>query len=265
MTRHDRRRNNSDRRRSDIKGPVLIWGINPVLEFLENSPDAIEDIYTLPSFGKKKRQKTLLHQAAGRNARCRTVMDFSRMEMPESAVHQGVAAKVRPVWLVELDQLHTLWKEDTPLVVVCDQITDPGNMGAIIRSSAAFGAHAVILSRRNSAEINGTVIKASAGAILHTRVCVAGNTIKTLQRLQKEGLITVALTADRSQTLWSHDLSVPIALVLGAEGRGLRQMVVQKCDTRLHIPQSSSVESLNVASACAVALYETRRQRSGAS
>ncbi len=249
--------------RKDLSHRIPIWGINPVIEFLKNHPEAIHELLILPSFGKKKRQKTVLSYASSRKIKTRTVSDFNKMDMPQGAVHQGVVAIVQPVWSVELQDIESAWQDATPLVVVCDEVTDPGNLGAIIRAAAAFGAHAVILSHRNSAEVNGTVVKASAGAVLHTKICTAGNTVKSIKALQELGILAAALTVQESRPVWDADLTIPTAIVLGAEGRGLRHIVVQNCDTRLHIPQSPDVESLNVASACTAVLYETARQRTG--
>ena len=231
------------------------------MEFLDSAPGTIMDISVLPSFGRKKRQKALLVSAEKRGVHVRVIADFNRMGLPDGAVPQGVCALVTPSWEVSIDEIHTAWGSEVPLVVLCDEISDPGNLGAIIRSSAAFGVHVVMVSERNSARINGTVIKASAGTIVHLKVCSVKNTSRAIAALQERGIWAAALSASMSTRIWDADLKTPLALVLGAEGKGLRQMVVKQCDTRLHIPQSTGVESLNVSAACTAALYETARQR----
>lgn len=240
---------------------MLIWGINPVNEFLSHVPGACVNLYVTPSFGRKKRQRTLLSAAE----RCGvTVIPAENMNMqgiPQGAVHQGVAARIKPIWEVDIEDLPVLWANNIPLVIVCDQVKDPGNLGAIIRSAAAFGAHAVILSRRNSADINGTVIKASAGTVVHTRLCHVGNIVRAIDTLKKMGLWVTALAPDSRSYLWEQDMNMPLALVLGAEGAGIRPLVMKHCDLAARIPQAPDIESLNVASACTAALYETVRQR----
>ncbi len=256
-----RKRGRGRRSEAGTGGNTLIWGMNPVMEFLAHAADSFADISVLPSFGRKKRQKALLALAERKGVRVNVTADFNRLELPDGAVTQGVCALVTPVWEVSVDELTEVWKSEVPLVVVCDEISDPGNLGAIIRSAAAFGTHVVMISERNSAAINGTVIKASAGTIVHLRVCRVRNTARALSGLQETGIWTAALAARESRPVWDADLRVPLALVLGAEGKGLRHIVMKQCDTRLHIPQVPGVESLNVAAACTAALYETARQR----
>ena len=146
-------------------------------------------------------------------------------------------------------------------MVLCDEITDPGNLGGIIRASAAFGAHAIIISRRNCAEINGTVVKASAGTIAHIRICTVSNLVNAMEALKKMNLWLAGLAAQGAREIWNSDLTVPLGMVLGAEGRGIRPLVLKHCDFSIRIPQQYGVESLNVVSACSVALYESMRQR----
>jgi len=232
-----------------------------VTEFLTHAPHSLEHILVLPSFGRKKRQKALIDLACNRQVRVETAHDFKRLDMAQGALHQGVVALAEPVWETAMESLPSVWGSDVPLLVVCDEISDPGNLGAIIRSSAAFGAHAVIISQRNSADINGTVIKASAGAIVHLHTCMVDNMAKAIETLKEMGIWTAALVPVDSMPVWDADMRTPLALVLGAEGKGLRPLVMRRCDIRLHIPQSIRVESLNVAAACTAALYETWRQR----
>ncbi len=230
-------------------------------EFLTYAPQSIEHILVLPSFGRKKRQKALINLACSRQVRVETTHDFNRLDMAQGALHQGVVALAEPVWETAIDSLPSVWGSDVPLLVVCDEISDPSNLGAIIRSSAAFGAHAVIISQRNSADINGTVIKASAGTIVHLHTCMVDNMAKAIETLKEMGIWTAALVPVNSVPVWDADMRTPLALVVGAEGKGLRPLVMRQCDMRLHIPQSIVVESLNVAAACTAALYEASRQR----
>ncbi len=256
------------RKRGRSRGPcakhsacTLIWGVNPVDEFLAHAAESFLEILVLPSFGRKKRQRSLLARAERCAVPVRSTADFNRLKLADRAVHQGIAARVRPIWNISLNDLPEAWGTECPLIVVCDEISDPGNLGAIIRSSAAFGVHVVMISERNSADINGTVIKASAGTLIHIRVCRIRNTVNAIDALKASGIWTACLAVRESRPVWDEDLKVPLALVLGAEGRGLRPLVMKHCDMSLHIPQAPGVESMNVAAACTAALYETARQR----
>lgn len=240
---------------------MLIWGINPVNEFLTHEPAACVELYVIPSFGRKKRQRLIFAAAERGRVPVRQAENLNMPGIPDGAVHQGVVARVRPIWEIDIEKLPMLWTGDIPLVIICDEIKDPGNLGAIIRSAAAFGVHAVILSRRNSAEVNGTVVKASAGAVIHTRLCRIGNTVRAMEIIKKMGLWVAALAADGNRYLWEQDMKLPLALVLGAEGTGIRPLVMKHCDLSVSIPQATGIESLNVASACTAALYEAVRQR----
>jgi 23S rRNA (guanosine2251-2'-O)-methyltransferase len=241
---------------------VAVWGVHPVDEFLKVRPDAVEGLFVLPSFGRKKAQAQLLDIAAVRGISARRVSDFAVLGMPGTASHQGVAAWVRPVWSLDFSTISGCWGDRTPLLVVCDLVTDPQNLGAIIRSAAAFGAQAVVLPQRGAAPITGVVAKASSGTLAHIKVCYIGNVVKTLLQIQEMGLWAVGLSPEGDQPLWGVDLTGPVALVAGAEGAGLRHLVKNGCDFLVSIPHAKGVGSVNVASAAGIALYEVARQRS---
>ncbi len=246
---------------SNPKSDVLIWGIHPVREILETRPDACQGLSVYPSFGKKKMQARLLRLAERRGVDINSTEDLTRQGVPSGAVHQGVAAWVRPIWSINFSCLAQLWKDDIPLIVVCDQVTDPQNLGAIIRSSVALGAQAIMLSGRKTVHITGAVAKASSGALFHTKICQVVNLVRALRQLKEMGLWIVGLTPDGNSVLWESDLVTSLALVVGAEGVGLRRLVKEACDFLVKIPHLGRIDSMNVASAASIALYEVARQR----
>jgi 23S rRNA (guanosine2251-2'-O)-methyltransferase len=249
------------KRPSQNHQPVPIWGIHPVREFLRACPDAVTSMCVLPSFGNKPSHHELLTLAKRQGVKPLIIQDFNRQGLTPGAVHQGVMAQVMPVWSADIAELHGYLSGHAPLVVACDQVTDPQNLGAIMRSCAVFGAQAVVVPSRGSPPLNGVVIKASSGAAAHIKVCEAGNLVRALAGLKDMGLWVVGLSPEAKTTIWDVDLSVPVCLVAGAEGEGLRHLVKQTCDIIASIPQHSGIASLNVASATSVFLYEAARQR----
>ncbi|MDB5360170.1 MAG: rRNA methylase [Rhodospirillales bacterium] len=180
--------------------------------------------------------------------------------LPPGAVHQGVAllAKTLKPWQLE-DVIAHLGESPRAIVVVLDQVTDPHNIGAILRSAAAFGAVAVVLPDRNAPEISGTLAKSASGAVEHVPLVRVVNLNRTLELLKKAGFWSVGLAGEAEQTLASHNLGGRVALVLGSEGDGLRRLTREACDLMARLPTQGPVASLNVSNAAAIALYELVR------
>ena len=179
--------------------------------------------------------------------------------LPPGAVHQGLAAEVYDLERSRLKDVCANPKIGEP-VVVLDQITDPQNIGAIFRSAAAFGARGIIVQDRRTPPLSGALAKAAAGAV-ETVPCVkAVNIARSIEALRALGFYVVGLTGDATETIVDIASERPIAIVLGAEGTGLRHLVSQTCDSLARVPISDNVESLNVSNAAAIALYETTRQ-----
>ena len=149
-----------------------------------------------------------------------------------------------------------------PLLVVCDEIQDPHNVGAIVRSAVFFGASGVVLGKNRSAAVTPGAVRASAGATEHARIARVTNIAETVRSLSGEGLRTVGLDSDAPALLWDVDLTGPVALLVGSEGRGLRRLVAERCDTLARLPRAGPLGSLNASVACALALYEVHAQRS---
>lgn len=176
--------------------------------------------------------------------------------LPPGAVHQGAALHLAPLPEPDL--------EDTAMnarrLLVLDQVTDPHNVGAILRSAAVFGAEAVVMTERNSPPLTGVLAKAASGAVEHVKVVKIGNLARALQELKNMGFLIAGLDGEADQTLGEIDVSGPVALVLGAEGAGLRRLTKETCDVLAKLPASGPMRSLNVSNAAAVALYELARR-----
>jgi 23S rRNA (guanosine2251-2'-O)-methyltransferase len=174
--------------------------------------------------------------------------------------HQGVLAWAEPFRYADAYELATV---GSPLLLCLDQVTDPHNLGAVARTAEAGGATGVVVPAHNSARVTPAVVRASAGAIEHLPVAVVKNMARYLSEVKGPQLWAWAAAGDAETTLWDADLTGGIALVLGAEGKGVRPLVRRTCDAAVSIPLLGEVESLNVSVAAGVLLYEARRQRGG--
>lgn len=173
--------------------------------------------------------------------------------------HQGVVAISEAKATLSLDDL--LPRAAAGLLVACDGIEDPQNLGAIVRSASAAGADGLLLPQRRSAGLTAVVERVSAGALAHLPVARVPNLVQALERCRQSDWWTVGLHPDAPATIWQHDFRPRTVLVVGAEGRGLHQLTRQRCDMLVSIPMASAVASLNAAAACAIAMFEVRRQR----
>jgi 23S rRNA (guanosine2251-2'-O)-methyltransferase len=238
-----------------------ICGINPVREALRARPDQVEEVLTLAGDHRRVAEIAALARAAGVQLQISSQDRLARLS--EGAAHQGVVAKVSDFKYAELSDLLLRARDAarTPLLVLLDGIADPHNLGAIIRSAHALGADGVVLPQDRAAGITPTVAKASAGAVEHCAVARVVNLSRAIESLKNEGLWVVAAAPDGTEPLYGVDLTGPLALVLGAEGQGLRPLVRRHCDRVLQIPMQGRLGSLNVGAAAAIALYEIQRQR----
>jgi len=172
--------------------------------------------------------------------------------------HQGAVARVEPFRYADA---HEVAAGAAPLIAVLDSVTDPRNLGAVVRSAEGAGASGVVLPAHNSARVTAAVCRASAGAVEHVPVAVVKNLSRYLAEIKGPQLWVWAAAGDAETAMWDADLAGGVAFVLGAEGRGLRPLVRRTCDDAVRIPLSGRVESLNVSVAAALLLYEARRQR----
>lgn len=259
-------KNLREENRFDASAPFWVWGLHVLKEFAKTQPNAIEDVKFLPSFEQKKENARLIAALRATGTPCNLIQDFQKIDIPKDAVHQGIAALVRPFWSIELEDLQKINTAHTPsLLLLCDQIVDPQNLGAIIRASVAFGVNAIILSERSTAAVTGAVVKASSGAIAHARLCRVGNLANAMERLKEWGFWFTALSPNGTEPIWNLDFLRNTAIVVGSEGQGVRELIKKRSDFTAYIPQAKGIASMNAAAAASVCLYEVMRQRQLAS
>jgi 23S rRNA (guanosine2251-2'-O)-methyltransferase len=235
---------------------MLIYGINPVLEALRSGRVIEVRVLERGSARLAEVVKVAEREHVG-------VRQVSAAELDRAArggVHQGVVAELRDASSVSVEDL-VVEATGAPLIVVLDGIEDPHNLGAILRTADAAGASGVVRQSRHAAPLGGATAKASAGAVAHVKIAEVVNIARALEQLKNAGVWTVGLAGDAPQAYDAIDYSLPTALVVGAEGTGLRRLVRERCDWLVSIPMRGHVQSLNVSVAAGVALFEAVRQR----
>jgi 23S rRNA (guanosine2251-2'-O)-methyltransferase len=242
--------------------PELLVGRNPVVEALRAHVPATA-LYVAQGIEVDDRVSEAVRTAADRGI---AIMEVSRAELDRltgGVLHQGIGLQVPPYsYEIFEDLLATALEHPAPLLVALDGVTDPRNLGAVVRSAAAFGAQGVFLPERRSAGMTATAWRTSAGAAARIPVSRVTNLTRGLKQAQQEGFVVVGLDADGETTLYDLEAAVgPLVVVVGSEGRGLSRLVGQTCDLRVGIPMTSDVESLNASVAAAVALAEVSRRR----
>jgi 23S rRNA (guanosine2251-2'-O)-methyltransferase len=241
----------------------VVYGVNPVRELLRAGGEGLAELWLVEGStrGAAFDELERLGRAAG--AKLRTAPRARLDRLAATDRHQGVVAVVADYAYAEVeDLLRSAEASGRPaLVVVLDGVEDPQNLGAIVRSALALGAHGVIIPKDRAAGITPAAAKASAGAVERCPVARVTNVAKTLELLKESGIWSVALAADGDRALCDLDLRGPTALVLGGEGEGLRPLVRKTCDLSGRIPMLGEIDSLSVSAAAAVVLYEAARQR----
>lgn len=207
-----------------------------------------------------ERLREVIEQATQAGVRVERVPQEAIDRLARGVTHQGVIADVESERAVGLQELA---EGPSPLIVVLDAIEDPHNLGAILRTADAAGVSGVVVQSRRSALHAGTVAKTSAGALSHVRVAEVVNIARAIEELKELGVWSVGLAGEAEQSYDEVDLTGPVALVMGAEGAGLRRLVREKCDFLVSIPMAGHVGSLNVSVAAGIALFEAVRQRRG--
>ena len=185
--------------------------------------------------------------------------------MSTTRSHQGVIALVAAKEYASIDEILQVAADrgEAPLLVICDELSDPHNLGAILRSAECAGAHGVIIPKRRSVSLTATVAKASAGAVEYMKVARVTNINATIEELKKKGVWIFGTAAEGSIPMYQADLTIPAAIVIGSEGDGMSQLVRKNCDVTVHIPMAGKITSLNASAAATVLLYEAVRQRLG--
>ncbi|HEX4910485.1 MAG TPA: 23S rRNA (guanosine(2251)-2'-O)-methyltransferase RlmB [Permianibacter sp.] len=239
-----------------------IFGVHAVSSLLEAAPERIIRLYVLDGRDDHKLQALLRRAEAldvSISRRDRKALD----QLTDGAVHQGVVAECKPAPQLREDDLETLLDRlDAPLLLVLDGITDPHNLGACLRTADAAGVHAVIAPKDRSAALNPTVRKVACGAAERVPFITVTNLARTLRLLKDRNVWVVGTAGEASDSIYQTKLSGPLALVMGAEGEGMRRLTREHCDQLVHIPMFGTVSSLNVSVATGVCLFEAVRQRS---
>ena len=241
----------------------IIEGRNAVIEALR-AGTAIDKIYLV----KGETDKTLGHIASKARAAGVVVVDADRRKldaMSRTHAHQGVIALAAVREYVSVQSLldAAAAKGEKPLLVVCDEISDPHNLGAILRTAECAGAHGVIIPKRRSAGLTAVVAKTSAGAVSYLPVARVANITALLKELKEQGVWIFGTAAEGTTPLYKADLKGPAAIVIGSEGDGMTRLAKENCDFLVSIPMKGRISSLNASAAAAVLLYEAVRQRNG--
>ena len=239
----------------------IIEGRNAVIEALR-SGENIDKIY----LAKGETDKTLGHIASRAREKGIVVVEADQRKldgMSRTHAHQGVIALAAMREYVSVQSLldAAAEKGEAPLLVVCDEISDPHNLGAILRTAECAGAHGVIIPKRRSAGLTAIVGKTSAGAVSYMPVARVANLPATLEELKKKGVWVYGTAAEGTTSLYDADLKGPAAIVIGSEGSGMGRLVREKCDFLVSIPMKGHISSLNASAAAAILLYEAVRRR----
>lgn len=260
----------SEKKRAAAKkaaeGPEIIAGRNPVVEALRAGVPATA-LYVALNIDTDDRVTEAIRTAADKGI---SILEVPRDELDRKtggAVHQGLGLQVPPFEYAHPDDLLAIARDsgEPPLLVALDGVTDPRNLGAVVRSAAAFGAHGVLLPGRRSAGMTAVAWRTSAGAAAKIPIAIAANLTRQLRAWAQEGLMLAGLDADGSVDIDSLDLATdPLVVVVGSEGRGLSRLVRETCDVTVSIPMAAGVESLNASVAGAVLLAEVARRRRAA-
>jgi len=247
--------------------PEFVWGIHSVLEGLKNCPQAVLEVI-IEEDHPGKRLQPVLEIAQEKAIPVRKVSGKIKKgsgdyDAKSGLGHsQGIAARIK-VPVLDLDSFMTKLKKGTgiPLILALDSIQDPHNLGAIIRSAAAAGVDGVLLPKDRSASITGTVIRVSAGAVYHLDICRVTNLASSFKILKDNNIWVFGTKPDGAQSVYDTDLTVPVCLVIGGEGKGLRPHIADQCDLHITIPMQSTLDSLNASVASGILLFEIVRQR----
>jgi len=240
----------------------FVYGLHAVEAVLRRSPERMLEFWVAQS-RNDSRAGDLRALAQGAGVSVQPASSEALSKLVGEVAHQGVVAAVRPLkgW-DEHDLFEALGQiAGDPLLLVLDGVTDPHNLGACLRSADAAGAHAVLIPKDRAAAVDGIVRKVAAGAAEFVPVVSVTNLARSLEQLKERGVWVVGADGAAAQSLYTADLKRPLALVLGAEGSGMRRLTRERCDFLVRIPMAGHVESLNVSVAAGVALFEAQRQR----
>lgn len=236
---------------------MLIYGLNPVLEALRAG--RVRRLKVGPRADRRTEEALALARASGVAIERVDVQALDRIA--GGGVHQGIAAELAAIRDYTVPQLVEAAAPAAPLLVVLDGVEDPHNVGAIVRTVDAAGAHGIIRQARHAASLDGATAKASAGAVAFVRIATVVNIARAIEELKSAGVWTVGFAGEADETYDEVDFTLPTAIVVGSEGEGLRRLTRDRCDRLVRIPMAGTVDSLNVSVAAGIALFEAVRQR----
>ena len=243
--------------------PDYVWGRNPVLETLRSNRQ-VKRLLLADGQRDAPSVAAILQEAARRHIPIETVPRHRLDQLSQGAVHQGCLAVVEARKYATLEQIldFARQKKEDPFLLILDAIQDVNNLGSLLRSAEATGVHGVIIPLHEAAEVNATVVKTSAGATEHLLIAQETNLTRTIDFLKKQNVWVIGLVGEAKTAYDKADLTGPLALVVGNEGKGISRLVREHCDLLITLPMHGSVNSLNAAVAGSIALYEALRQRS---
>jgi len=238
----------------------MIAGKNPVLEALRSGRE-MNKIWISEGV-KKSGIKEVLDLARERGVFVQFVPK-KKIDQLSSANHQGIVASVAAYKYAELDDLFDVAKarSEDPFFIILDELEDPHNLGSIMRTADAIGVHGIIIPKRRSVGLTATVAKASTGAIEHVPVCRVNNLVQTVDELKERGVWIAGTDAKGSTDYRKMDATLPLAIIIGSEGKGMSRLLKEKCDFLYHLPMVGHVNSLNASVAAALLMYEVYRKR----
>ncbi|MDL1955646.1 MAG: 23S rRNA (guanosine(2251)-2'-O)-methyltransferase RlmB [Candidatus Desulfofervidus auxilii] len=236
-----------------------IYGFQPVLEILKRCPKKIDIIFIAEGLTNRKKQQLIsIARDKGINIKIypRINLDYLLKNITPKPVHQGVVARLKTFYYAELEEIIT-----TNFLLILDHIQDPQNLGNIIRSACAFGVKGIILPKDRAANITPTVIKVSAGTVFKIKIVQVTNLAQTIDKLKSAGFWIAGTVVKGGKPIWELKTDLRLGLVIGHEHKGISRLIRQKCDFLITIPMMKDVNSLNVATAAAICLYEIFRKR----
>ncbi|QKQ24043.1 23S rRNA (guanosine(2251)-2'-O)-methyltransferase RlmB [Candidatus Ruthia endofausta] len=242
--------------------PIIITGFHAIQAQLESSPECFIKVFTLNS-RCDKRLNTLTSELNNFGISVQQCAKIQLDKLSNHQTHQGVAAEILLPALPNQDELisYVSKLDNAGLILILDSIQDPRNLGACLRSANAAGVDYVVINKDGSAPINALVHKTSAGALNQLKIFQVTNLSRTIKALQQQNIWIIGLDASANTSIYQIDLTTPNAIIMGAEGSGLRRLTKQSCDQLARIPMQGMAESLNVSVATGVILFEVNRQR----
>jgi 23S rRNA (guanosine2251-2'-O)-methyltransferase len=242
--------------------PEYVWGRNPVLETLR-SGRKVKRLLIAEGLRDAPALTSILQEAARQHIIVETLSRQRMDQLSQGATHQGCLAVVEARRYASVDDMLELarQKHEDPLLLILDAIQDVNNLGSLLRTAEAAGVHGVILPQHHAAEVNATVVKTSAGATEYLLIAQETNLTRTIEALKQANIWVIGLAGETQTTYTQADLTGPLALVVGNEGKGISRLVREHCDMLIRLPMYGQINSLNAAVAGSIALYEALRQR----